>query len=86
MEIPKELKHYVAAVRSNIELKKFNETLFTKAFELSKTLSTDRVLGREPLRRPMRSRCIEFLFAKISLRRTHVNQDRIFMLVGTPAD
>ncbi|ENO71812.1 hypothetical protein LEP1GSC012_2522 [Leptospira interrogans serovar Valbuzzi str. Valbuzzi] len=33
LEIPKELKHYVAAVRSNIELKKFNETLFTKAFE-----------------------------------------------------
>ncbi|EKO98364.1 hypothetical protein LEP1GSC173_2520 [Leptospira interrogans str. HAI1594] len=33
LEIPKELKHYVATVRSNIEFKKFNETLFTKAFE-----------------------------------------------------
>ncbi|QOI39290.1 hypothetical protein Lepto1548_14080 [Leptospira interrogans serovar Bataviae] len=33
MEIPKELKHYVATVRSNIEFKKLNETLFTKAFE-----------------------------------------------------
>ncbi|EKO07943.1 hypothetical protein LEP1GSC077_1279 [Leptospira interrogans str. C10069] len=33
LEIPKELKHYVATLKSNIEFKKFNETLFTKAFE-----------------------------------------------------
>ncbi len=57
-----------------------------KRLKLSKTLSTDRALGRESLRRPMGSRCIEFLFAQISLRRTHVNQDRVFMLVGTPAN
>ncbi|WP_020380629.1 hypothetical protein ACO1KB_03090 [Leptospira interrogans serovar Szwajizak] len=33
LEIPKELQHYVATAGSNIEFKKLNETLFTKAFK-----------------------------------------------------
>ncbi|WP_082287729.1 hypothetical protein [Leptospira noguchii] len=55
------------SIVSSIEFEKFRRNLERK--ELSKTLSKDRVLGREPVhyeicelrRRPVGSRCIEFI-------------------------